>query len=118
MWSDRERLKSMRGLNLFTDVLPGELSVNISVPIPPDVADVGHTASSFCAIGLIWPDGILLNGTAVLVPGKWICWLAVVQLPEISNPVVHKADRSPPRKSALGTKLVAAAPLPCERMPW
>src|SRR6266568_7399852 len=107
----------MRGSNLFRDVLLGELRVKPSFPIPAGVADVGHTASSFCGIGLICPEGILLKGTGVEVPGKWICWLAVVQLPEVSNPVVHKADRSPLRKSALGTSLVAAAPLPCERMP-
>src|SRR3989442_9429447 len=118
MWSDCERLKSMRGSNLFRDVLLGELSVSASIPIPAGVADVGHTASSFCEITLIWPEGILLKSTGVEVPGKWICWLAVVQLPEVSNPVVHKADRSPLRNAALGTRLPLLAALPCERIPW
>ena len=102
----------MRGSNLFKEVLPGELSVSASVPIRAGVVDVGHIASKFWEIALIWPVGILLKGTGVVVPGKWICWLAVVQLPELSKPVVHKADRSPPRKLASGTVRPAEAVLP------
>ena len=53
----------MRGSNLFKEVLPGELSVSASVPIRAGVVDVGHIASKFWEIALIWPVGILLKGT-------------------------------------------------------
>ena len=62
----------MRGSNRFREVLPGVASVNVSTPIPPGVVEVGHMASRFWEIVLIWAEGILLKGTGVVVPGKWI----------------------------------------------
>src|SRR5215469_564058 len=105
----------MRGLTLFTVLLNGELKLNMSAPTVPGagVALVGHTANSFWEIGLIWPVfETLLKGTAVVVPGKWICSLAVVQVPDELKPVVHTAPKSPLRNAASGTKLPALAELP------
>ena len=108
----------MRGLTLLTVLLNGELKSNSSVPIPWTTEPVGHMASSFWEIALIWPVfAMLLKGTGLEVPGKWICSLAFVHVPDELKPV-HRAPRSPVRNAALGTKLPALMVLPWERIPW
>src|SRR5258705_7154168 len=102
----------MRGLNLLTELLLGELIVNESVPtipaIPAGVDAVCHTASRLCDIALMEPAGIVLNGTGLAVPGKKICSFELLQLPAPSKVPVHKLERSPLRNAAFGTNTLAS----------
>src|SRR5687767_11906197 len=101
----------------LTEFSDGRVKLSSLVPgFRPGVSDVGHSATNFCAIGLIWPEGIRLNGTGVVVPGKRTCCAALAQVPEALNPAVHNADRSPARKAAFGTVTPVTGALPSSRI--
>src|SRR2546428_7534573 len=108
----------MRELTRLTEFSAGLVKLSSLEPgLRPGVLDEGHSSRNFCEIALIAVDGILLNGSGVVVPGKRTCWAALAHVPAASKPAVHEADKSPARNAAFGTTMPVTGLLPFKRNP-